>query len=63
MKLRAEQIIKTYGDRSVVKGVSLEVNQGEIVGLFRPKWRRKNHYFLYDCWFDKTKFWTCLFRW
>ena len=36
MKLRAEQIIKTYGDRSVVKGVSLEVNQGEIVGLLGP---------------------------
>ena len=36
MKLRAEQITKTYGDRSVVKGVSLEVNQGEIVGLLGP---------------------------
>ena len=36
MKLRAEQIIKTYGDRQVVKGVSLEVNQGEIVGLLGP---------------------------
>ena len=36
MKLRAEQIIKNYGDRSVVKGVSLEVNQGEIVGLLGP---------------------------
>ena len=36
MKLRAEQIIKTYSDRQVVKGVSLEVNQGEIVGLLGP---------------------------
>ena len=36
MKLRAEQIIKTFGDRSVVNGVSLEVNQGEIVGLLGP---------------------------
>ncbi|MDG2265375.1 MAG: LPS export ABC transporter ATP-binding protein, partial [Candidatus Marinimicrobia bacterium] len=36
MKLRAEQIIKSYGDRQVVKGVSLEVNQGEIVGLLGP---------------------------
>ena len=36
MKLRAEQIIKRYGDRQVVKGVSLEVNQGEIVGLLGP---------------------------
>ena len=36
MKLRAEKIIKTYRDRTVVKGVSLEVNQGEIVGLLGP---------------------------
>tara|TARA_Y100000385_G_scaffold291375_1_gene368967 strand:+ start:8782 stop:9507 length:726 start_codon:yes stop_codon:yes gene_type:complete len=36
MKLRAENIIKYYKDRSVVKGVSLQVNQGEIVGLLGP---------------------------
>ncbi len=36
MKLRADNIIKTYKDRTVVKGVSLEVNQGEIVGLLGP---------------------------
>jgi lipopolysaccharide export system ATP-binding protein len=36
MVLRAEQLIKTYGKRTVVKGVSFEVNQGEIVGLLGP---------------------------
>ena len=36
MKLRAEKIVKTYKERTVVKGVSLEVNQGEIVGLLGP---------------------------
>ena len=36
MKLRAENIIKYYSGRAVVKGVSLEVNQGEIVGLLGP---------------------------
>ena len=36
MKLRAEHIIKQYGQRTVVKGVSFEVNQGEIVGLLGP---------------------------
>lgn len=35
-KLRAENIIKTYKGRTVVKGVSLEVNQGEIIGLLGP---------------------------
>ena len=36
MKLRAEQIVKSYRERTVVKGVTLEVNQGEIVGLLGP---------------------------
>ena len=36
MKLRAENIIKYYKDRPVVKGVTLEVSQGEIVGLLGP---------------------------
>jgi len=36
MKLRSEQLIKIYGKRTVVKGVSVEVNQGEIVGLLGP---------------------------
>ena len=36
MKLKSENIIKIYGDRQVVKGVSLEVNKGEIVGLLGP---------------------------
>ena len=36
MKLRAENIVRRYGARTVVKGVSFEVNQGEIVGLLGP---------------------------
>lgn len=36
MKLKANNIIKIYKGRKVVKGVSLEVNQGEIVGLLGP---------------------------
>jgi len=36
MKLRAENIMKSYRGRRVVKGISLEVNQGEIVGLLGP---------------------------
>ena len=36
MKLRADNIIKKYKSRTVVKGVSVEVNQGEIVGLLGP---------------------------
>jgi lipopolysaccharide export system ATP-binding protein len=36
MILRAENIVKKYRNRTVVKGVSFEVNQGEIVGLLGP---------------------------
>ena len=36
MILRADNIIKKYGKRTVVKGVSIDVQQGEIVGLLGP---------------------------
>lgn len=36
MKLRAENLIKQYKSRKVVNDVSIEVNQGEIVGLLGP---------------------------
>ena len=36
MKLFAENIVKKYKSRTVVKGVSVEVSQGEIVGLLGP---------------------------
>lgn len=36
MKLRCENLVKKYGVRTVVKGVSMEVHQGEIVGFLGP---------------------------
>lgn len=36
MKLTANNIVKRYRSRTVVKGVSFEVEQGEIVGLLGP---------------------------
>jgi len=36
MILRADNIMKMYGNRKVVKNISLEVKQGEIIGLLGP---------------------------
>jgi len=36
MILRAENIVKIYGNRKVVNGISLEVEQGQIIGLLGP---------------------------
>ena len=34
--LRTQELTKSYGGRTVVKGVSLDVNSGEVVGLLGP---------------------------
>ena len=36
MKLRTEDLVKKYGQRTVVNDVNIEVEQGEIVGLLGP---------------------------
>ena len=36
MQLKAQDLMKSYKGRKVVKGISLKVNQGEIVGLLGP---------------------------
>ena len=36
MQLRAENLVKIYKKRKVVDDISIEVNQGEIVGLLGP---------------------------
>jgi ABC-type sugar transport system ATPase subunit len=46
MILRAENLVKTYKGRSVVKGISVEVNQGEIVGLLGPNGAGKTTSFI-----------------
>jgi lipopolysaccharide export system ATP-binding protein len=35
-QIRAESLVKVYGGRRVVDGVSIHVNQGEVVGLLGP---------------------------
>lgn len=36
MELQTENVVKKYGRRTVVKGVSIKVGRGEIVGLLGP---------------------------
>ena len=36
MKIEAKNLVKIYGDRTVVNDISFEVNKGEVVGLLGP---------------------------
>jgi len=46
MKLYTKEIRKSYKGRDVVKGVTVEVNQGEIVGLLGPNGAGKTTSFI-----------------
>jgi lipopolysaccharide export system ATP-binding protein len=35
-RLATDKLVKTFGNRTVVQGVSIEVTQGEVVGLLGP---------------------------
>lgn len=36
MRIRAENLVKIYNERTVVNNISFEVNKGEVVGLLGP---------------------------
>lgn len=48
MVLRTEDLVKKYGKRTVVSHVSINVKQGEIVGLLGLERCRENYFVLYD---------------
>ena len=54
--LRAENLVKKYGDFYAVNDIDLNLNKGEVVGLLGPNGGRKDHNILYDYWYDKAFF-------
>ena len=46
MILKTENISKSYKNRAVVKGVTIEVNKGEIVGLLGPNGAGKTTFYM-----------------
>ena len=56
MKLSAENIQKSYKGRKVVKGISIEVKQGEIVGLLGPNGAGKSTMMkIITCYLEQTE--------
>ena len=46
--LRTHDLTKSYGGRTVVRGVNLDVASGEVVGLLGPERRRQDDDVLHD---------------
>lgn len=42
--LKCENLCKTFGKRNILKNVSLEIKQGDILGFIGPNGARKNNY-------------------
>ena len=41
--LKCENLCKTFGKREILKKVSLEIKQGDILGFIGPNGARKNN--------------------
>ena len=41
--LKCENLCKTFGKRNILKKVSLEIQQGDILGFIGPNGARKNN--------------------
>ena len=54
--LRAENLVKKYGDFYAVNDIDLNLNKGEVVGLLGTERGRKDNNILYDYWYDKAFF-------
>ena len=54
--LRTHDLTKSYGGRTVVRGVNLEVASGEVVGLLGPERRRQDDDVLHDGRPDRARF-------
>lgn len=42
--LKCQDLHKKFGKKEILKGVSLELYQGDILGFIGPNGARKNHY-------------------
>lgn len=46
--IEVKNVTKKYGNVVAVDNASFTINDGEIVGLLRTKWRRKKYYNEHD---------------
>ncbi len=42
--LKCQNLHKKFGKKEILKGVSLDLNRGDILGFIGPNGARKNHY-------------------
>ena len=61
--LECTSICKNFGNKKILKNISLHVKAGDILGFIGPNGARKNNYYKNNSWTSKNDFWNCQNKW
>lgn len=56
--LECDNLCKNYGNKKILKNISIHLNPGDILGFIGPNGARKNYYNKINTRTSKNEFWN-----